>query len=1068
MQDYRVVVTYNEGYSAYTKPMTFNVTANGEKGYGEEITATSIKMADICSMVKDVAPDSVCEDETVDLYVYSQNFAYDTLKKIVWNDPAVKAVGSGIEDWNDYQYIDNKGTVKTQKIKRFHYQVVAKGNGVYPYEVHTKIRDSIYVRLDTIRVAVLKTPRIFIQDTIFACDGQPLDLRPYVNASVVDMSSFAVNELTIPGESVATGPCTLTGTLKYKCSRFPNNKKSETVQLLAEYPVYNAWIPDSAYCPGEIIKLQQSGTNGRLTWTRRVQLAGGGFSQPDTLLVNGKSSEVLPDEMSESDHLYTVTAQTACPTVPPISVQFMVISKDVPEVNIIDNSACSPAPLLLETAPWTQGEIREVKWFVNNQEWPSTSVNPTSESVEVRCDVTATNGCFNSNTATLYSYPAPQITITVDNGPITGGIYCAQAGETVLFTGTGAESYEWSRPSETNVKTGSSYSLQINKDDILSVEGTESAHNCSTKVDLPIYLAPAAKIVSEVTECQGASFAVSVESEAFNDVGYLWYDPNGDIVCPCDKLGITDYDEGKVGVYELVVERKGCRVERSVELKMYPVPKFDFADSEFCEGEPLKLSVETGLDASMQSKSQFTWYDKDGNELPDQMGSNSYTGKALSLADGGDYRLHIKVDNQCDYDGTVTVKVDPHSHPNFAVDPFYCEGADFVTKAEDQGDGATYGWYSSNRPFLTTPTPETLLELGGLMMEDSAYLTLTVYRGACVDDTSIFIHVRSMPKPEIELVGALQDEKGAYYCEGSPIRLDVPDARVGDTISWYFNGNLIPGAASGSYGVAAATLEDNGKYGYEVRRNGCNGETSLYVDVRALPVPLVQDTFMCSGKTFVMDAYNAQYPDATFSWSTGSTGRLLEINAGGTYSVVMSYAGCDGNKSFTVEERPSPYIGFPEDTVMCQRDSILLTAPGGMDTYRWQDGSSGQTYLVTSEGAYTLFVELTGCTDYNEIFVHEDFCSNLYFPSAFSPNGDAINDRFGPITTAEDDQVVYSLYIYNRNGEKVFESHSLTESWDGTYKGEKCPGGVYIYRCIAHARQNGRKLSADGTVTLLR
>ncbi len=182
----------------------------------------------------------------------------------------------------------------------------------------------------------------------------------------------------------------------------------------------------------------------------------------------------------------------------------------------------------------------------------------------------------------------------------------------------------------------------------------------------------------------------------------------------------------------------------------------------------------------------------------------------------------------------------------------------------------------------------------------------------------------------------------------------------------------------------------------------------------------------------------------------------------------MTYEGCEGGKSFVVEERPSPSIGFPSDTVMCQRDSILLTGPEAMETYRWQDGTSGQTYMVNTEGLYSLYVELMGCSDYNEVFVHEDFCSNLYFPSAFTPNGDGSNDFFGPITTAIDEQVVYSLYIYNRNGEKVFESHSMTEVWDGTYKGSQCPAGVYVYRCKAHAKQNGRNLSADGTVTLIR
>ncbi len=68
--------------------------------------------------------------------------------------------------------------------------------------------------------------------------------------------------------------------------------------------------------------------------------------------------------------------------------------------------------------------------------------------------------------------------------------------------------------------------------------------------------------------------------------------------------------------------------------------------------------------------------------------------------------------------------------------------------------------------------------------------------------------------------------------------------------------------------------------------------------------------------------------------------------------------------------------------------------------------------------------------------------TNVYVPDAFSPNGDGINDKFrikGSFV------MEYNLRIYNRWGELVFESNKQENAWDGTYKGERVPTGIYIY-----------------------
>lgn len=1068
--DYHISVRYNEGDSMYMIPVLKAVTNVGgldtvnnrsNVAEGAVVTFSHFGMATICGLVKEPVPDSVCQGDEVDLYVYSQNL-YDTLKSIEWKDPAINKVGSGLEDYV-YKYPHKNGTELTRQIKRFHYRVQAQAPGVYPFTITSKIRDSIVVRYDTIRIAVLDKPRIFIQDTVYACEHDVVDLNDYVNTSIIQSVDNPSGLLV--GDAAGFEKRVANATLRYQCSSTGSTIR-DSIFIRAENPVYNIFIPDEEFCPGDSVKLQ-AGTNGRITWIRRQQVQGGGFAQPDTLLVNASNSTVIYDTMGYTDCLYTVIARTACATPPSLLVQFRAVSKAEPAVQILDRSACRPEPLFLQTKPFDAAEVdsaHDVKWYVNGSEYSLPSV-PPAESVQVVCKVKGLNGCYKSDTIELHSYAAPQIRIGVDGvADFQGHVYCAENGGEVRFTAQGADSYEWSlRSSGTNVSSATEYTLRILQDDTLYLTGKEKQHNCSTRDSVSVYLKPLAQVTNDTIGCNGDTLELHPVAE--QEVGYTWYKPDGS-ECPCRSITFAPYEPRDTGVYRIRFTRKDCEVTKDVHLRMYPVPEFGFTNSIFCEDELLSLDVQTGLDDQWKSSSRFVWYGKDGDTLQDKVEQSAYEGSALSLSDAGIYHIEIYVD-RCLNEDSVWVQVDAHSHPSFTVDSFYCEGATLSTQAVDQGEGSIYRWYSKNR--LPSEGVSNKIALEGLTIEDSTWLTLEIERGACVDDTSVFVHVRSLPIAKIVAQGTNGDADGTYYCEGMPISLFVDGMRSEDSMSWYHQRVLQEGFASDRYSIKESKLADSGWYAFYVNRNGCTGKDSLYVDIRVVPVPLVNDTFMCSGKTLVVNASNPLFPGSTFIWEpSNTTGEQFDITAGGTYTVRMRYNGCEGDSTFTVEERPTPQIDFPDEATICQRDSIILTGPDGMEIYLWQDGSSQQTYVVTTEGLYTLYVEMAGCSDYREVMVHEDFCSNLYFPSAFTPNGDGHNDRFGPITTAEDDQVVYSLYIYNRNGEKVFETHSLKDSWDGTFKGEKCPAGIYVYQCKAHAKQNGRNLSEKGTLNLLR
>lgn len=1066
--DFRIEATYNEGDSVYTIPsirkkrngIDFGINNRGLKGYGETAIPTTIEMADICGLGKKVEKDSVCEGEMVQLYVYSKNF-FDTLVSITWDSTSIMAVGTGLEDFT-YEYGNGSASGK-KTIKAFHYEVRAQGNGIYPFLLRTKIRDSLIERRDTIRVAVLKTPRIFIQDTVYACLNDRVDLWRYVDSAAVDVSTLICTDPNGLIVNLASDDYRIaTANLRYHCSQ---NSLTDKITIRVNPSVYNAFIEDTAHCPGEQVALNAK-TNGRVTWTRRRQLPGGGFSPADTLVADMENA-VFVDEMGMTDQLYTVTARTGCDRPPFQTVQFYATARKVPDVSIIDRSACRPDPLFLQTEPFDAAEVdsvNDVHWYVDGQLYSLPSV-PPSASVHVICVAKGLNGCQGSDTIEMKSYDAPDLRVDAESSAFAGNTLCGNPGDQVSFRASGADAYDWFLTSRnTSVSTADRYTLSVGGDDTVYVTGRENQVGCATIDTVFVYLKPLAQVTNDTIECNGDTLSLRPVEE--QGVDYTWYKPDGSELCSCRAITFAPYEPKDTGVYKIKFIRKECDVTKEVRLHMYPVPEFNFTDSVFCEDDLFSLDVQTGLDAQWKASSRYIWYGKDGNPVQDKVGQSAYEGSALSLSDAGIYHIEIYVD-RCLNEDSVRIKVDPHSHPSFTVDSFYCEGATLSTQAVDQGEGAIYRWYSKNR--LPSEGVSNKIALEGLTIEDSTWLTLEIERGACVDDTSVFVHVRSLPIAKIVAQGANGDADGTYYCEGMPISLFVDGMRSGDTMSWYHQCVLQEGFSSDRYNIKESKLTDSGWYAFHVNRNGCTGKDSLYVDVRVVPIPLVNDTFMCSGKTLLVDASNPLYPGSSFIWQpSGTTGQQLDITSGGTYTVRMSYKGCEGTKSFLVDERPSPHIEFPEELTICQRDSVVLTGPDGMELYLWQDGSTAQSYVVKAEGLYTLYVELAGCSDYREATVSEDFCSNLYFPSAFTPNGDGHNDSFGPITTAEDDQVVYSLYIFNHNGEKVFESHSLQETWDGTFKGEKCPVGLYVYRCQAHALQNGRNLSTEGLVNLIR
>jgi len=198
---------------------------------------------------------------------------------------------------------------------------------------------------------------------------------------------------------------------------------------------------------------------------------------------------------------------------------------------------------------------------------------------------------------------------------------------------------------------------------------------------------------------------------------------------------------------------------------------------------------------------------------------------------------------------------------------------------------------------------------------------------------------------------------------------------------------------------------------------------------------------------------------------------------------VQDADGCTVRYDFEIQA-PSPLtVSLPNDTTI--NVGSFLTLPvainQSVDTIYWNEASgincdslscllpevqpfSNSIYIVTVANG-------DGCSASDTMLVSVNKERPFYIPSAFSPNGDGINDNFvlspGPNAT-----IIHSIQIYNRWGALLFEVPELLSSqsvmgWDGKFKGQSVTSGVYIYLVDVSFIDGERKI-LSGDVTVVR
>ncbi|HTO37212.1 MAG TPA: gliding motility-associated C-terminal domain-containing protein [Brumimicrobium sp.] len=291
----------------------------------------------------------------------------------------------------------------------------------------------------------------------------------------------------------------------------------------------------------------------------------------------------------------------------------------------------------------------------------------------------------------------------------------------------------------------------------------------------------------------------------------------------------------------------------------------------------------------------------------------------------------------------------------------------------------------------------------------------------------------------------------------------------------------------------------------------CSNDASGTVSITVNPLP----TATMSGSTTVCE--NEEYPHILFNGADGTGNYLFvyNINNGpdktvqtyggntssvgvptenpGTYgyyltTVIDVATGCSNNVNLVevVEVAPGPIASFypsPQDLYSYNWTSQMVNQTQGGSTYHWDFGdglgtsnefSPVHNFPHNESNSYVVTLTATsaeGCVDTTSVVV--DFTEELlfYVPNTFTPDEDGVNETFKPILTAGFDPQRYTLYIFNRWGELMFESHNAEVGWNGTYgvDGELCRDGTYVWKIEVRTTMDTRHVKTFvGHVNLLR
>lgn len=308
---------------------------------------------------------------------------------------------------------------------------------------------------------------------------------------------------------------------------------------------------------------------------------------------------------------------------------------------------------------------------------------------------------------------------------------------------------------------------------------------------------------------------------------------------------------------------------------------------------------------------------------------------------------------------------------------------------------------------------------------------------------------------------------------------------AGSTYFWTVEGGKISSYSSNGAGIIVDWGLVPGIKKITVKEtsvNGCPGNP-VQAFVLVLPKPQVSilgPDQVCRGEIAKLTATGGA---DRYEWSNGSQQSFIEVapQSDTSYAVTGYFGQCGTSASLhelQVKYRPAAEFDFtPKKPVIDEPIQFIYTGTPNVDNWEWIFREEGSPDVLSSldnpEHSFSgpgikvvkLFVSNTfGCNDTITKYIAVESGINVFVPSAFSPNADGLNSVFIP---TYENVLSARMLVYDRWGETIFATESMTEGWDGNFKGNPVPDGVFLY--VVHVKgKDNKSYVFEGTVTVAR
>lgn len=572
---------------------------------------------------------------------------------------------------------------------------------------------------------------------------------------------------------------------------------------------------------------------------------------------------------------------------------------------------------------------------------------------------------------------------------------------------------------------------------------------------------------------------------------------DGTVAETAPNFTISFPDEGLYDYDLTVVDDKGCSQSISGDLLVYKNPIADFTFTNVCDEETLLAS--STADGQGYQISTYSWdYTNDGTD--------DATGAQLGYEypSDGQYDLRHTVINEHGCSDEIIQQVTINALPvaDFTVDPIcYSENNVFANASSvvPVTDDAivNYDWEFGDGATANTENTSHIYPSEGIYPTE---LLVTTNKG-CQDSITIDAVVYPLPVAQFSATDVCLEFETEFtdlstvsnnYTNNSVVLWDW-DFNDGNSSNVQHPGHFYQN--DGTYQVGLS-VESN---------NGCQHDTTIAVVVHPKPVadfsgfdlygcspicPSIHSISTINGPSEIWNYYwtlsdgTTYANDMSFSDCFENLGSQTDFY--GVELIVESNEGCLDtlNKEDYIEVFHNPIADFyfsPEEPNVMDPEVDFTNTSLYADFYQWTIEYYGQSSDInpTVEFPYepdsytTQLIAYTdeGCTDTTVQIVTVLDKIIFYVPNTFTPDGDKFNETFQPVFTHGFDPQSFTLYIFNRWGETVFESHDTTVGWPGTYglnSRKLVKEGTYVWKIEFKETMSDKRHVHTGHVNVLR